>query len=92
MNVKVVFSTIGRMLLVEAVLLCLPLTVALIYQEYNYILPFIIPIIALIIIGLLLSKNKPDTSKMFAKEGFAVVGLSWVLLSLFGALPFTTSW
>ena len=89
MNVKVVFSTIGRMLLVEAVLLCLPLTVALIYQEYNYVLPFIIPIIALIIIGLLLSKNKPDTSKMFSKEGFAVVGLSWVLLSLFGALPFT---
>ena len=48
MNVKVVFSTIGRMLLVEAVLLCLPLTVALIYQEYNYILRFIIPIVAFI--------------------------------------------
>ena len=37
MNVKVVFSTIGRMLLVEAVLLCLPLTVALIYQGIPFI-------------------------------------------------------
>jgi hypothetical protein len=38
MNVKVVFSTIGRMLLVEAVLLCLPLTVALTLIASNVVL------------------------------------------------------
>jgi len=89
MNIKVVFSTIGKLLIVEAILLCLPLIVCLIYQEYNYILAFSIPIVALTLIGLLLSRLKTDSSKMFAKEGFAVVGLSWILLSLFGALPFT---
>ena len=89
MNVKVIFSTIGKLLLVEAVLLFLPLIVAVVYQEYNYILSFSIPIVALIIIGLLLSRLKTESNKMFSKEGFAVVGLSWILLSLFGALPFT---
>ena len=89
MNLKVIFSSIGRLLLAEAVLLFAPLVVAIIYQEYNYILPFAVPIVILIIIGLLLSKLKADTAKMFAKEGFVVVGLSWILLSLFGAIPFT---
>ena len=89
MNLKVIFSSIGRLLLAEAVLLFAQLVVAIIYQEYNYILPFAVTIVILIIIGLLLSKLKADTAKMFAKEGFVVVGLSWILLSLFGAIPFT---
>ncbi|MCI5745900.1 MAG: TrkH family potassium uptake protein [Erysipelotrichaceae bacterium] len=91
MNVKVIFKTIGKLLLVEAIMLCLPLIVALIYHEYNYILPFVIPIAILLILGLILSNIIKDNSRMYAKEGFAVVGLSWIFMSLFGALPFTIS-
>ena len=34
---------------------------------------------------------KPQTRKIYAREGFVIVSLSWILMSLFGALPFVIS-
>ena len=68
----------------------LPLLVAVFYGE-DTVLSFAITILLLLIIGLLLSFHKPEDRAMYAREGFLIVGISWVLLSLFGALPFTLS-
>ena len=46
MNYKVVFSILGKALLIEAVLLIVPMFVGIIYQENNY-LSFLIPLFAL---------------------------------------------
>lgn len=81
--------TIGRLLQVEAILLVAPLAVSIIYQEeWKYSFSFLSISLLLLTIGYLLSNKKPIKKNMFAKEGFIIVSLSWILLSFFGSLPF----
>ena len=80
---------IGRILLTEAALLMLPMAVAAAYGEA--VLPFLIPALLLAVIGLALGLRSPKRSSLYARDGFAVVALAWVLMSVFGALPFVIS-
>ena len=80
---------IGRILLTEAALLMLPMAVAAAYGEA--VLPFLIPALLLTVIGLALGLRAPKRSSLYARDGFAVVALAWVLMSVFGALPFVIS-
>ena len=90
MNYKAVFSFLGKTLIIEAILLVFPLLVGIIYQENNF-LAFLVPIILLLAVGFSLSSVKPKEKTLYAKEGFVIVALSWILLSLFGCLPFVIS-
>lgn len=90
MNIKMIFYSIGRLLKVEAVLMAIPLIVSFIYQENTY-LSFLIPLVASLICGILLSLKKPANASLQAKEGFVLVGLSWIVMSLFGCVPFIIS-
>ena len=89
MNYRIVWNTLGKVLLAEALLLLLPMTAALVYRESA--LPFLIPDLLLLPAGAALSTVRPRSSDLFAREGFVCVGLSWILMSLFGALPFVLS-
>lgn len=80
---------LGLLLLCEAGLLILPLAVALIYSEA--IASFLITIGILCAAGLILVHFKPKDKTIFAKDGLVIVALGWILLSLFGALPFYLS-
>ena len=80
---------IGRILLTEAALLMLPTAVAAVYGEA--VLPFLIPALLLAVIGLALGLKAPKRSSLYARDGFAVVALAWVLMSAFGAMPFVIS-
>ncbi|MBQ8731242.1 MAG: TrkH family potassium uptake protein [Oscillospiraceae bacterium] len=91
MNYKMVLYIIGQILKVEAAVLLLPLSVALIYGEYDILPAFFITIGAVAVAGLLFSFRRPEKRAIFAKEGFVVVSCSWILLSLFGCLPFFLS-
>lgn len=84
-----ILYVIGRVLLIEAVLLVLPLVTAVIYGEP--ILPFLIPIVLLLAIGLATGMKKPKNASLFARDGLAVVALVWIFMSAFGALPFVIS-
>ena len=86
MNYRVVCNILGKVLLAEAILLILPLTAAMWYHES--VLPFLWTMLPLALIGGGLNFIKPKSGSLFAREGFVVVGLSWVLMSAFGALPF----
>lgn len=90
MNYKMVFYNLGRILLVEAALLIIPVIVALIYGDNTFI-SFAIAIAALTAVGLPAVHKKPENQKIYAKEGYVIVAVSWILMSLFGALPFTIS-
>lgn len=90
MNYKVVFSILGKAILIEAFLLIIPLFVGVIYNENNY-LCFLIPMILLFIIGIPLTLLKCPDNSLYAKEGFVIVSFSWIVFSLFGALPFVIS-
>lgn len=89
MNYKKLGGILGKIMILEGVLMLLPLLVALIYREgITNILAFVIPIGALAIIGALLQIPKPRREELYQKEAFALVAAVWIVMSLFGAIPF----
>ncbi len=91
MNFKMMRYITGQLLLVEGALMLLPLAVTLIYGEFMNIWAFIIPIVMLAVLGSVCMIRKPQNKTLGAKEGFVTVGLSWLILSVFGAIPFMIS-
>lgn len=90
MNHRMIGFVLGRILMVEGVLLLLPMTVALYYGES--MLPFFLPALLVAVVGLIFSgRHLPQRTALYARDGFAVVALAWVFLSLFGAMPFVLS-
>ena len=86
MNYRVIRYVIGKILIIEAGLLLLPLFVCIGYRE-PFLKEFGIPILLLLLCGLPFGMKEPADMKMYAKEGYVIVALSWILVSLFGALP-----
>ena len=80
---------LGIILLIEGVLMTLPLLVSIYYGEN--LMPFLITIGILLIISIPLAIFKPKNSRIYAKDGFVTVSAGWILLSLFGSLPFVLS-
>lgn len=90
MNLKMVVKTIGKLLQAEALFMLLPLLVSVYYKE-NLLYVYVIVISLLLAAGIIMTLPKPDTRTIYAREGFLIVSLSWILMSLFGALPFIIS-
>ncbi len=90
MNYRMVLYVLGQLMKVEAAILVLPLLVSLIYKE-DTPLVFLAVILLLLVLGFLLTAKKPKNRRFLAKEGYVTVAFSWILFSLFGALPFTIS-
>ena len=90
MNYKMISYYIGKILLIEALLLALPALCAVIYKE-DTTLSFALTIASLTITGLIAVRKKPNKTSIYAKEGYVIVALTWILMSLFGALPFYIS-
>lgn len=87
MNYKMVFSILGKVFLLEALLLIFPMAVGFIYNE-NTFNAYLYPILGLLIVGAPLSFLNSKDKNMYAKEGFVVVSLAWILMSVIGAIPF----
>ena len=89
MNYKKLGKILGKIMILESILMLAPLAVAIIYKEgMRNILSFVVPIIALAAIGYLLQIPKPKRNTLYQKEGFALTALVWVVMTLFGAVPF----
>lgn len=92
MNYKMIINIIGKIMVLLALLMILPMIVSIIYSEgIRNILSFLVPIIVYAGLGVLLSYNKKKTGKIGAKEGIIIVGLTWFLISLMGCIPFIIS-
>lgn len=89
MNYKAVFNIVARILLVEAALMMLPLIVSILYQEDPVC--FLLPVILLGVIGGFGTLTLKTDDKIYSREGFVIVALSWILMSVGGCLPFMIS-
>ena len=74
----------------EGVFLSLPCLVAFIYREQSGF-SYLWIMLACLLLGLLLAHKKPKNTVIYAREGFVIVALSWIMLSIMGALPFLIS-
>ena len=89
MNYKKLGAILGKIMVLEGILMLAPLAVSLIYGEpFSHSLAFLIPIVILAALGLLLQAPKPERDPLYQKEGFALTALVWIVMTLFGAIPF----
>lgn len=79
-------NVLGWLLLFEAVFLLLPALIALIYRE-SAGLSYLWTAAACAVVGMLLRLGKPKHTRLYSRDGFVIVALSWILISFFGALP-----
>ncbi len=89
MNSKIVFKYIGKVLIGFSLLFIFPIIVSLIYNEKC--IYFIIPQIISLIIGLALNKININSENIYSRDGLKIVALSWIIISIIGALPFYIS-
>lgn len=82
---------LGKMLGVEALVLCIPAAVSLIYGETSDMAAFGITSAVLCVFFLLFGRKKPENGRIYGKDGFVIVAAAWILWSVFGALPFYLS-
>jgi len=90
MNYRMIVYMLSLMAVFEAVVLVIPFLLGVFYHE-DTLLAFGITIAALFAAGVPFIIKKPADSSLRIREGFIIVALSWVLISLFGALPFCIS-
>ena len=90
MNYSMTFYIIGWILRLEAVFMVLPGVTAILYHEKDGF-AFLITLLVCLAIGLPLTWKKPSDKVFHTKEGFVTVALSWIVLSVAGAVPFVIS-
>ena len=90
MNYRMISYVSGWILLFEAAFLLVPSITALVYLEMEG-LAFLATIGICLLVSVLLILKKPKNTDLHSRDGFVIVSLSWIMLSLFGALPFVFS-
>lgn len=90
MNYSMIFFIIGWVFIIEAALMAPSALVALLYSERS-IWAFAAAIGLCLLLGVPLVRKQPANKVFYAKEGCVTVALSWIVMSLMGALPFVFS-
>ena len=92
MNYRIMGKFLSRILLVEAVFMIPALLISMFYGEEDSMLGFGCSILLILLVAVVLGLfSKGSTRAFFAKEGLVCVGVSWIVMSLMGCLPFWIS-
>lgn len=86
MKNRIIYNYLGKVLIGLALLFICPIIVGFIYHEN--IMPFVIPQIISLILGILLSRIDAKNDSIYAKQGFKIVAIAWIIVSIIGAFPF----
>ncbi len=87
MNNSIIRYILGQVLKMEAILMILPVVVAIIYGEEEG-LAYLITLLICGALGFAATHKKPQNFIFYLKEGCIATSLSWIILSIFGSLPF----
>ncbi len=88
MNYKVLHYIVGCILKFEGLFMILPAIVGLFYGEYKESLCYAAAAVLCGILGFVETAIGNRKGNLYVKEGFAAVSLGWIVLSIFGCIPF----
>ena len=94
MNYRMTFHTIGLVIRYAALALIAPIFIELVNlggRPLSCILPYVYAMLILIVPSVFLTFKQPEDKTIRANEGIIVVGVSWIVMALAGALPFIFS-
>lgn len=90
MNMRIIIYFLGLVLRWEGLFMLCSFLCGMIYRETSGYWFLLIGGLCLLA-SFFAARKKPANSAFYAKEGFVVVSLSWIIMSLLGALPFYLS-
>ncbi len=90
MNYRIVLYTLGLVLNFEAAFMLLPFLCGVIFKEQEAFC-FILCAVLCAVCGVALTLKRPKNKTIYSKEGFVIVAFSWIVMSIFAALPFVIS-
>ncbi|MDY6820337.1 MAG: TrkH family potassium uptake protein [Deferribacterota bacterium] len=93
MHPRLIFKILLKLLFVLSIFMAMPVFVALYYREYmflNYFLLFSLSMFCLSMILLFILRNVSE-EYLTVRDGFLLVFLCWLLMSIVGALPYFLS-
>lgn len=88
MNYEMMKYVLMSICKIEGLLLLIPVFVSVIYKEYQIAGKMAIVAIAFALIGMVFTRKKPRKIDIFAKDGLIIVGITWIIFSIIGAIPF----
>lgn len=88
MNYSIILNILGWVLGLQGIFMLPSCLVGVIYKEYYDALVYLIISVCCTVLGILLRRLNAKNKTFYAKEGFVAVALSWIILSLTGAIPF----
>ena len=91
MNFKMIRHILGWLLVFECGFLLVPAVTAVVYREWFELGHLLLTMLLCGAIGGLCIWKKPQNRTLYARDGFVIVALSWITLSVFGAIPLCTS-
>ncbi|MGN1346757.1 MAG: TrkH family potassium uptake protein [Eubacteriales bacterium] len=91
MNKKITLKYLGYLMGIEGAFMLPAFFLALFYGEGRSVFAYAVTIAVLWAAGVPLMLLKAKNPTLYAKDGFFIVALSWIVLSLFGAVPFYLS-
>lgn len=92
MNYKMMGRFVGRILMVEGVFMVPALLISLFEKEFDAVWAFVWSLVIILAVSwLLVWLCRGSKNKFYARDGLACVGISWLVMSLLGCLPFCIS-
>lgn len=86
MNQSVIRFVLGKVLLIISVLLLVPFVTGMIYREREGLIYLAVAAVCFVL-GFVTSKKKPERPTFYLKDGCIITALSWIMISVIGALP-----
>lgn len=86
-NFRMLLKILGFLLLIETAFMIIPAVVSMSYGEYDF-KGFLYSILITAVSGTALVNLRPQNRDMRKREAILLTGLTWIILSLFGMLPF----
>ena len=90
MNYSIILYIVGKVMMLESACFLIPAVTSIVYGEHEGFAYLIVGVVAAVI-GYLISSKKKFEHVFFAREGFVMVALSWIVLSVVGAIPFVVT-
>ena len=88
MNFRMHIYVLGKVMLIEGMLMLIPAVCALFYGETDKLIVYLACFAAYVLIGLVIGYFKPTETRIYLKDGCVVTAASWLLLSICGCIPF----
>ncbi len=87
MNTSMIRFLLGQIIKIEGVILLFPCVMAVVFGEQEGFVYLLMGLLC-IALGFAFSWKRPENTVFYLKEGCVTTALSWIVLSLFGGLPF----